>query len=175
MMICGRRFFFVLLFGSLGGWLFLLGLESRYKNGANYSLIEERLYMGGRVRQPPPGTGAVLNLDEAEDAYRCTSPVWEPIRDSAPAPDIDWLRRMVQFIDAQRRDGVTTYVHCLNGVSRSGMVVTAYLMYEKRWTRDQALAFVRSKRPITRPNPAFMELLLKWEAALHEQSGQSRR
>jgi len=79
-----------------------------------------------------------------------------------------------QFIDAQRRDGVTTYVHCLNGVSRSGMVVTAYL-YEKRWTRDQALAFVRSKRPITRPNPAFMELLLKWEAVVHEQSGQSPR
>ena|SRR5207248_8341630 len=67
MTIRGRRFFFILWFGSLGGWLFLLALASRYEDGANYSLIEEQLYMGGRVRQPPPGTGAVLNLDEAED------------------------------------------------------------------------------------------------------------
>jgi len=46
------------------------------------------------------------------------------------------------------------------------MVVTAYLMFKNNWTRDQALAFVRSRRPITRPNPAFMQLLNEWEQVL---------
>ena len=48
-----------------------------------------------------------------------------------------------------------TFVHCRNGVSRSGLVVTAYLMHEHRWGRDEALAFLRTKRPIARPNVAF--------------------
>jgi protein-tyrosine phosphatase len=37
---------------------------------------------------------------------------------------------MVAAVDANRRAGRTTFVHCRNGVSRSGMVVTAYLMWK---------------------------------------------
>ena len=70
---------------------------------------------------------------------------------------------MVEFVDAQRRAGATVYVHCFAGVSRSGMVVVAYLMFKNKWTRDEALAFVRTKRDIVRPNPAFMEQLSAWE------------
>ena len=50
------------------------------------------------------------------------------------------------------------------------MVVTAYVMFKYNWPRDQALAFVRSKRPQTRPNPAFMERLAEWERFLQERS-----
>ena len=32
--------------------------------------------------------------------------------------------------------------------------------------RDEALAYVRSKRPEVDPNSAFMELLLDWEVAV---------
>lgn len=45
------------------------------------------------------------------------------------------------------------------------MVTAAYLMKEHGWGRDEALAFLRSKRPVVRPNPAFMQLLTEWEAA----------
>jgi protein-tyrosine phosphatase len=58
------------------------------------------------------------------------------------------------------------FVHCRNGVSRSGMVVVAYLMAREGWSRDEAVAFVRSRRPGLRPNPAFMKLLLEWEQSL---------
>jgi protein-tyrosine phosphatase len=58
------------------------------------------------------------------------------------------------------------YVHCRNGVSRSGMVVAAYLMRRESWSRDQALDFMRSRRPGVRPNPAFMRLLWDWEKSL---------
>lgn len=70
---------------------------------------------------------------------------------------------MVDFIQTQRNAGRTVFVHCLAGVSRSGMVVVAYLMSKYAWTRDEALAFVRTKRPGARPNPAFMRLLGEWE------------
>ena len=110
----------------------------------------------------------MLNLCEQDDPYRCQVYVWEPIRDSNPAPSIDWLRKKVEFIERQRKAGLTMYVHCRNGVSRSGLVVTAYVMYENHWARDRALAFVRSKRPIARPNRAFMKRLREWEKFLAE-------
>jgi hypothetical protein len=138
--------------------------------GPNYSLVEPGLYMGGDVAKPPPGTQAVLNLCEKDDPYRCEVCRWEPIPDCEPAPDLDWLRGMVDFVDEQRRAGRTVFVHCRNGVSRSGLVVVAYEMAKNGWTRDEALAFVRAKRPQARPNPAFLDRLLDW-GCLHAGHG----
>jgi hypothetical protein len=153
----------ILLTAASGVSLFLVSLAHMLREADNYSRIEDHLYLGGAVAAPPRGTRAVVNLCEKEDPYRCEFHVWEPIADSEPAPSLDWLRRMVDFLDEKQRAGVTTYVHCRNGVSRSGMLVVAYEMSKNHWTHEEALTFVRSKRPITRPNPAFLRLLLEWE------------
>jgi hypothetical protein len=129
----------------------------------NYSLIEEGLYLGGLLDEPPPGTRAVLNVCETEDPYHAEVHRWEPIADTAPAPGLEWLRRQVDFITEQRRAGLPVFVHCRAGVSRGGMVVTAYLMSRDGCTRDEALAVIRAQRPSVRPNQAFMERLLEWE------------
>jgi Dual specificity phosphatase, catalytic domain len=154
------------LCGCVG--LVYFAVEQWTREEPNYSRIEEGLYLGGYVREPPPGTRAVLNLCETADRYHGEVHVWEPIRDAEPAPDIDWLRRMVKWMDQRRQSGMTTYVHCRNGVSRSGMVVTAYVMFKHKWTRDAALAFVQQQRPITRPNPAFMRRLIEWERIVRD-------
>jgi hypothetical protein len=162
-------FFAALLLAGGGVWLYLHNLEQSYLDkGANYSLIEDRLYVGGHVERPPRGTQAVLNLCEEEDPYRTEVYAWAKIPDAPPAPDLDWLREKVEFIDTQRKAGRTTYVHCRNGVSRSGMVVTAYVMWEHHLTRDEALAFVRQRRDEIRPHPVFKDRLLEWEEALKE-------
>ena len=132
----------------------------------SYDQIEDGLYLGGYVREPPPGVEAVLNLCELEDQYRARIHEWQPIHDAAPAPCLDWLRRQVEFVDRQRRAGREVFVHCHAGVSRSCMVVAAYLMSHHGWPRDKALEFVRTRRPGVRPNPAFMVLLQEWEKAI---------
>jgi protein-tyrosine phosphatase len=131
--------------------------------------------MGGVVRRPPLGTRAVLNLCERADNYGAEYFVWQPIRDAELAPSIDWLRRMVQWVDAQRQAGRSTYVHCRNGVSRSGFVVVAYLMFKNGWNREQGLSFVRRQRALTRPNPAFMERLKEWERIVVGRAEKSTR
>lgn len=144
-----------------------LGVVDRLtRDPPNYSRIDARLYMGGRVAEPPAGTEAVLNLCEAKDPYQASVHCWEPIRDAAPVPTLDWLREQVAFIEDEQAKGRIVYVHCLNGVSRSGLVVVAFYMKRHGWSREQAMAFVRSRRPGLRPNPAFMDLLLQWERAL---------
>ena len=129
----------------------------------NYSEIEDGLWLGGTVAAPPRGTRAVLNLCETEDKYRVESQRWTPIQDAAPAPSLNWLQKQVDFIVAEREAGNTVFVHCRNGVSRSGMVMAAYLMRREGWSRDQALDYLRARRPGVRPNPVFMQLLAEWE------------
>jgi hypothetical protein len=159
----------LLLAGLIGAGLLYVAPDRLYPDRDNYTLIEEGLYQGGDVEKPPRRTRAVLNLCEKEDPYQVFAHRWAPIKDAAPGPDLAWLREMVEFVDGQRREGRTTFVHCRNGVSRSGMVVVAYLMFEHDWSPDEALEFVRSRRPETRPNRAFMKLLAEWERELKRQ------
>lgn len=154
----------VALLAGVIAWLSLFWFERAFAD-APYSLIEDRLYVGGSVAAPPPGTKAVLNLCQQEDRYQVNVLRCDPI-DGTAAPSLDWLRCNVEFIDTQRRAGVQTYVHCLAGMNRSGMLVTAYLMYEHGWTRDEALAFAQRKRPQIQPNPTLMRLLDQWEQSL---------
>ncbi len=156
------RMLFLLLVGALGAWLGMLLWAHSLRIPENYTLIENGLYLGGNENEPPPGTSAVLNLCEMEDPYRCEFHVWDAIRDGRPAPSLDWLKEKVAFVEKHRSAGRTTFVHCYQGVSRSGMVVAAYLMKQHGLKLDDALARIREKRPGVRPNQAFMELLREW-------------
>jgi hypothetical protein len=148
-----------------------LAVEWLTREPPNYSKIEDGLYVGGYVLKPPPGTQTVLNLADREDPYLAESHRWEPIRDAEPTPTLDWLRHQVAFVESERAAGKTVFVHCQNGVSRSGMVVVAYYMASKGWSRDEAITFVRTRRPGLLPNPAFMQLHLEWERSLKDKSG----
>lgn len=46
-------------------------------------------------------------------------------------------------------------VHCAAGISRSGAMVTAYLMYKYDLPADEALARLRKARPCVHPNDSF--------------------
>lgn len=157
---------FLIFFLALSVSLWLLWRESSDRE-KNYSLIEEGLYVGGVVAEPPPGTQAVLNLCGKEEHYSDIVYCWEPILEGGAEPDLAWLKRMVGFVEVQRRAGATIYVHCLAGMNRSATVATAYLMFAHQWTRDEALSFARSKRPVIDPNPAMMRLLAEWEQDLN--------
>src|SRR5439155_16249839 len=79
-------------------WAVLCGLlvsveVGRTGDGPNYTLIREGLYLGGYVKAPPPGTKAVLNLCRRADPYKVEAHVTESIKDTTPAPSIDWLRK----------------------------------------------------------------------------------
>ena len=169
-----RKLLVIAMLILVGGAGIMFAFARLTEEEPNYTLIEKGLYLGGDVPKPPPRTKAVLNLCEKKDPYQCETHVWEPIRDAEPAPDLDWLRKKVELIEARRKAGDTVYVHCRNGVSRSGMVIVAYEMHKNRWTRDEALKFVRSRRPITRPNPAFWDRLREWEFVLLREKKKDR-
>jgi hypothetical protein len=181
--LLARHWFVSVLIAALSGVLIVHLVAERTERlshresypRSNYSCIEEGLYLGGILEEPPPGTRAVLNVCETRDPYEAEIHQWKPIPDAVPAPSLDWLREQVEFIDRQRRGGLPVFVHCRAGVSRSCMVVAAYLMRRDACTRDEALALIRTKRSLVGPNPAFMELLLQWESEVRATKSDSTR
>lgn len=62
-------------------------------------------------------------------------------------------------------------VHCKMGISRSGSTVIAYVMKQQRWPLDVALAYVRDRRPVVKPNEGFMKQLQTYNGILNARSG----
>lgn len=69
------------------------------------------------------------------------------------------LPEALAFIHAEITAGRKVFVHCDAGVSRSGSVVTAYIMATHNLGFEEALKYVQSKRPCVGPNDAFKEQL----------------
>ncbi|KRY77059.1 Dual specificity protein phosphatase 19 [Trichinella pseudospiralis] len=79
-----------------------------------------------------------------------------------------YFNECVDFIDEVRMQNGRVLVHCNAGVSRSPTIVVAYLMKRENYTLENALSFVRAKRPCIRPNNGFMKQLKEFENELKQ-------
>lgn len=57
-------------------------------------------------------------------------------------------------------------VHCMQGRSRSGSIVIAYIMWSQKMTYDQAYQYVKLRRSIVQPNATFEKELRQYEFVL---------
>ncbi|UYV75054.1 DUSP19 [Cordylochernes scorpioides] len=90
-----------------------------------------------------------------------------------------YLGGCLDFIDSGRAVGAVL-VHCNAGISRAPAVVIAYLMARTGVSLDNAIASVRSVRPVARPNPTFMQQLREYERELQhspvqKQNGRAKK
>mmetsp|Transcript_14244 Transcript_14244/g.30515 ORF Transcript_14244/g.30515 Transcript_14244/m.30515 type:complete len:174 (+) Transcript_14244:262-783(+) len=91
-----------------------------------------------------------------------------PVEDSTQdAPKLgSHLGKACAFIeDALQKRGVVL-VHCMAGRSRSASIVIAYCMKVLGIGYDEALAKVKTSRPIIQPNTGFIQELRKLENSL---------
>jgi protein-tyrosine phosphatase len=88
-----------------------------------------------------------------------------PINDNRGEDLLSHLEGVVAFIEAGRFHG-SVLVHCQKGVSRSASVVVAYLMKHRGLTLNDALKYLRLRRPEVKPHEAFMHQLGQFEQQL---------
>jgi protein-tyrosine phosphatase len=88
-----------------------------------------------------------------------------PINDNRGEDLLSHLDSVVAFIEAGRFHG-SVLVHCAKGVSRSASVVVAYLMKHRGLTLNDALTYLRLRRPEVKPHEAFMHQLGQFEQRL---------
>lgn len=79
-----------------------------------------------------------------------------------------------QFIDQQRSEGRSVYVHCAAGISRSTTLVTSYLMAHLSFPYVEALGHVQRCRDIACPNDGFQQQLRDFDPGELALVGKSR-
>ncbi|AEH23903.1 protein-tyrosine phosphatase family protein [Pyrococcus yayanosii] len=83
-----------------------------------------------------------------------------------PAPSLEQLLEIVQWIEARVREGKKVLIHCLSGSGRSGTVAVAYLMYSQGLSLHDALSKVRSLKPSAIETEDQMDVLRAFEVLL---------
>jgi protein-tyrosine phosphatase len=66
------------------------------------------------------------------------------------------LIHLIKLIDSYRINNKKVIVNCYMGVSRSSIIVIAYVMYHLKMSVMDSINFVRQKRPIINPNYGFV-------------------
>ena len=79
--------------------------------------------------------------------------------DDCPEEDLrQYFKKAIQFIDETLYGGSPNYVvlvHCAAGISRSGGIVCAYVMWKMKWNFENAWLYGRNRRPKMYPNSGF--------------------
>ena len=71
---------------------------------------------------------------------------------------------------SSRRARGNVLVHCAQGVSRSATIVASYLMRKENMSCNDALAFIKYLRPVSRPNDGFRTQLKQLEEELKKET-----
>ncbi|GJJ14883.1 hypothetical protein Clacol_009152 [Clathrus columnatus] len=82
--------------------------------------------------------------------------------------------KCVEWISSELQKKRSVLVHCQAGMSRSAVIVAAYLMYTNHIGVDAALALIKTVRPVTQPNNGFMTQLALFHAANYKRSRRNK-
>lgn len=75
-------------------------------------------------------------------------------------------RSVLSNSDVERNSGGKILVHCALGISRSPIVVIAFVMKRLGMKFEEAYEFVKKKRSIIRPNDGFCQQVRQMEESL---------
>ena len=114
------------------------------------------------------GITSVINL--TLDVKPLTMPNLETYQirmDDTPNSKLStYFDKVAERIHAAKNKGGKTLVHCVAGVSRSATMCIAYLMRYHKLSLLHAYTYVKTKRPVIRPNNGFFRQLIDYEKKL---------
>jgi len=146
-----------------------------YISNAPFSatLILPNLYLGNlydACHAPPDVThivSAVIGGQVLRDKVAC---LYLPLMDDEEEDLLPHLTQVITFIEKARASGGTVLIHCMKGRSRSVSLLSSYLMQTQHLSCDEALQFIKEKRPMVQPNPSFVKQLHDFEKSLASHS-----
>lgn len=137
----------------------------------NYNRITPQIYLGTNMCCQMDFDRVLLakgvTLDISLEGERIDRPngiryyLWLPTRDHT-APSLEKLSMGVHAMDVAIRAGEKVYVHCKNGHGRGPTMVAAFLVKSRAMTVDEAIAFVKARRPEIHIEPSQYKRLNAW-------------
>jgi protein-tyrosine phosphatase len=144
----------------------------------SYNKIEDLIYAGnnmccqGHFEEELLSKG--ITADISLEAERLDNPqginyfFWFPWEEDA-APSTELITLSLSVLDDLMRQGIKTYVHCKNGHGRTTTFLAAYFIRKNCITTEEALAWVKEKRPSSHLNEVQREFLREFEKSLHKE------
>ncbi len=136
-----------------------------------YSQITPQIFIGTNLccithfAEPLLSEGITFDVSLEEErldmAQGSESFVWIPVKDHTP-PTKDQLDFGVTVLAKIVSMGKKAIVHCKNGHGRAPTLVAAYLMSQGT-SLDEAISFIRAKRPSIHLEPSQVEALKNFE------------
>lgn len=149
-----------------------LGFRVQAANATSPNLILQGLYLGDRndaynnEKLSACGITHILDLTYAPERPYDNRDV-PVIYKHIPCKDLPFFDikqhfdEAYEFIDNARDVKGNILVHCAAGVSRSGIIVAMYVARKLNMSAEEALEFVKKRRPKVQPNIGFIEQLLE--------------
>lgn len=134
-------------------------------------MIPNQLYIGGEIRESDlefiyNNVTTIINLrtkpDQLPIHFNNISMIWTPLTISS-TPGIEWTKEMTKLINNLIDSKHIVLLHDTVGIQRLGFVITAFYMQRFKLSRDQALSFVRQRKPDINPPENYMNLLSDFE------------
>jgi len=85
-----------------------------------------------------------------------------------------YFEEACEFLEEAKSNAKNVLVHCIQGMSRSASFVIAYLILKLNMKLRDAYDFVVKKRGIVKPNPGFLEQLIKLDTKVHGTASMSK-
>lgn len=129
--------------------------------------VNEYLFIGSRSASDDIELLKSLNITNVLQLLDFEIPLENPdidlhylfLQDHPDSNILEILPECIQYIHNCISDQRKVLVHCNAGVSRSGAIVTAYIMASQVLNFERALEHVQSKRACVDPNDGFAEQL----------------
>lgn len=151
---------------------------NRQHNTLDFNYITDGIYIGTNQccqthfdeSLMQDGVRADISLEEERiDApFGVAFYVWIPVKNHA-APSQDQLAFGVSVLEKIVAMKKKVYVHCQNGHGRAPTLVAALLIKQGK-TADEAIAFIRSRRPLVHLSNEQKDALGLWERNLRTSS-----
>lgn len=142
-------------------------------HGLDYNQITDNIYIGTNMccqthfdeKLKEVGIKADISLEEEhiDAAYGVEIFLWLPTKDNTP-PDLKQLELGIEVLNKFENTGTKVYVHCRFGHGRAPTLVAGYLIKEKDMSVDEAIEFIKAKRPVIHLEESQITALRKIEA-----------
>lgn len=132
------------------------------------SMVEESLFIGNRAAAQELPILQMCEISSVVQVQSFPTAAFHPthfrylcltLTDLEEDSLVRFLPSALSFIHREITAGRKVFVHCDAGVSRSGSIVTAYIMATHHLSFENALQFVQQKRPCVSPNEGFQNQL----------------
>ncbi|KAG0699916.1 protein-tyrosine phosphatase-like protein [Suillus ampliporus] len=140
--------------------------------------ITPRLYLTDYYTAHTPGNLARLGVTHVVSAIEFditgvfpphVQVLHVPVHDSAEEQICKWFDPVVKFIkEALDKEDTKVLVHCFQGISRSPILICAYLVATTPMRALESIKHVQAKRGIVCPNIGFRRQLIIWGRQFEE-------